>query len=173
VTDYTGTRIDAPDGIAVGPDGALWFTNFHSDSIGRITTAGVVSNYRDQAIYFPEGITAGPDGAIWFANFERNSIGRIALPPVTSVSPSSGGTGTSIIVSGSSFPAQKKVHVTYETGLNRPKTVSLCDVPANPDGTFRCSGSIPSDASAGANGAHTIKATGAHSTKAETTFTLS
>ena len=27
VTTFTGTGIDEPSGIAVGPDGALWFTN--------------------------------------------------------------------------------------------------------------------------------------------------
>ena len=27
VTNYTGTGVNAPSGIAVGPDGALWFTN--------------------------------------------------------------------------------------------------------------------------------------------------
>jgi IPT/TIG domain len=32
-------RIDDPEGITAGPDGALWFTNSGNDSIGRITTA--------------------------------------------------------------------------------------------------------------------------------------
>jgi streptogramin lyase len=44
VTNYTGTGIDKPFGIAAGPDGALWFTN-GNNSIGRITTAGVVTIY--------------------------------------------------------------------------------------------------------------------------------
>ena len=42
VTNYYDPSIDAPAGIAVGPDGALWFTNYFGNSIGRITTAGVV-----------------------------------------------------------------------------------------------------------------------------------
>ena len=45
VTNYTGTGISGPAGIAAGPDGALWFTNYSNNSIGRITTAGVVTNY--------------------------------------------------------------------------------------------------------------------------------
>ena len=36
VTIYAG--ISSPHGITAGPDGALWFTNFGGDSIGRITT---------------------------------------------------------------------------------------------------------------------------------------
>ena len=34
-----------PTGITAGPDGALWFTNHDSGTIGRITTAGAVSTY--------------------------------------------------------------------------------------------------------------------------------
>jgi streptogramin lyase len=36
VTIYAG--IDDPQGITTGPDGALWFTNYDGNSIGRITT---------------------------------------------------------------------------------------------------------------------------------------
>jgi virginiamycin B lyase len=50
----------------VGPDGALWFTNYGNNSIGRITTAGVVTTYTSATIDGPKGITAGPDGALWF-----------------------------------------------------------------------------------------------------------
>jgi hypothetical protein len=62
--------------ISAGPDGALWFTN-GGDSIGRITTAGVITNHSDPTISDPDGITTGPDGALWFTNSGNNSIGRI------------------------------------------------------------------------------------------------
>ena len=48
VTTYTGTGIHDPQGIAAGPDGALWFTNIRKNStgsIGRITGLGGVTNY--------------------------------------------------------------------------------------------------------------------------------
>jgi streptogramin lyase len=35
-----------PSEIVAGPDGALWFTNYGQDSIGRITTGGKVSLFR-------------------------------------------------------------------------------------------------------------------------------
>src|SRR5207244_10572469 len=38
VTNYTSTGIANPAGIARGSDGAMWFTNYTNDSIGRITT---------------------------------------------------------------------------------------------------------------------------------------
>ena len=36
MTNFTGTGISFPDGIAAGPDGAMWFTNEANSSIGRI-----------------------------------------------------------------------------------------------------------------------------------------
>jgi virginiamycin B lyase len=68
-----------PDGIAVGPDAALWFTNYVGGSIGRITAAGAVSNYTDPSVSALDAIAAGPDGAMWFTNV-NNSIGRITTP---------------------------------------------------------------------------------------------
>jgi hypothetical protein len=44
VTAYTDSGINYPLAITVGPDDALWFTESGNNSIGRITTAGVVSD---------------------------------------------------------------------------------------------------------------------------------
>ena len=114
--------IAGPDGITLGPDGALWFTNAanntigrittvghghalrrsdhqparstsrpaptarcgsrttarhgqrrDSNSIGRITTVGVVTKFTDDRhpdlpCRTPTASPAGPDGALWFAN---------------------------------------------------------------------------------------------------------
>jgi virginiamycin B lyase len=68
----------APTVLAVGPDGALWFTDGTADKIGRITLSG---NIREFAVptagAFPFGIAAGPDGALWFTERRGNKIGRI------------------------------------------------------------------------------------------------
>ena len=84
VTNYTGTGINDPQDITTGPDGALWFTNYDNDSIGRITTGGLVSNFTYPNIDRPAGITAGPDGALWFTNSGNRSIGRITTGGVVS-----------------------------------------------------------------------------------------
>ena len=78
----TDQGINDPAGITAGPDGALWFTNDGTGSIGRITTAGVVTNYTAPASTDPDGITAGPDGALWFTNAGNDSIGRITTAGV-------------------------------------------------------------------------------------------
>jgi hypothetical protein len=71
----------AAAGVEVRPDGALWFTEFVGQAIGRITTAGTISKFSDATVATAVLITAGPDGAVWFTN-KGNSIGRIAVPPV-------------------------------------------------------------------------------------------
>jgi virginiamycin B lyase len=79
VTNYpVPTAYASPSGIVTGPDGALWFTDSGlSGSIGRMTTAGVLTTYTDSSINAPEEITVGQDGALWYTNFNGGSIGRI------------------------------------------------------------------------------------------------
>lgn len=87
-----------PDGIAAGPDGALWFTEYYGGKIGRVTTSGVVGEYTIPTVAsFPLGITAGPDGAMWFCESTHSRIGRISTAGVVGVvteytTPTSGST---------------------------------------------------------------------------------
>ncbi len=103
VTNYTGTGIDAPQGITAGPDGALWFANEGltgegSSTIGRITTGGAIASYTGAAS--PVGITAGPDGALWFTNFGvRGSAGSIGRITTGGVVTNYTGTGTGTVIS--------------------------------------------------------------------------
>lgn len=59
------------------PDGALWFTDDQNNTMGRITTAGVVTTYSAPTIDDPEGIVLGPDGNLWFINYDGGSGGSI------------------------------------------------------------------------------------------------
>ena len=77
VTNFPGSGIRSPEGIASGPDGNLWFTNVANSSIGRITPEGEIANFTGEGIERPTGITAGPDGNLWFTNNGNSSIGRI------------------------------------------------------------------------------------------------
>lgn len=77
ITEYPVTTSDAgPEGIAAGPDGALWFTEYNGNKIGRITTTGGITEFPvPTADCLCEGIVAGPDGNVWFT--EADKIGRI------------------------------------------------------------------------------------------------
>ncbi len=83
ITEFSiPTANSAPNGITQGPDGALWFTEGLSNKIGRITTAGTITEFsipkRDHNKFpSPTGITQGPDGALWFTEHNGNRIGRI------------------------------------------------------------------------------------------------
>jgi streptogramin lyase len=67
-----------PIGIAAGPDGALWFTEYGAGQIGRVTTAGMITEFPlSSAASQPYFICAGPDGAMWFTEFAADRLGRI------------------------------------------------------------------------------------------------
>jgi streptogramin lyase len=80
ITEYPGAGVE-PSAIAVGRDGALWFTESHpsANAIGRITPGGVITNHFPvpTARSEPSDITTGPDGALWFTEILGNKIGRI------------------------------------------------------------------------------------------------
>ena len=60
-----------------GPDGALWFTDNGSVTIGRVTTGGTFTEYALPINSEPGGIAPGPDGALWFTEGSTNAIGKI------------------------------------------------------------------------------------------------
>jgi virginiamycin B lyase len=66
------------DGIAAGPDGNVWFGEFHH--IAKITPAGKITEFAYPSQSDPNqygGVTAGSDGNVWFAQSSENAIGRI------------------------------------------------------------------------------------------------
>ena len=62
------------DGITVGPDGNIWYTEFKTRRIGRITPAGKITRFGEPA-RGPADITTGPDGALWFTEY-GDKLGR-------------------------------------------------------------------------------------------------
>jgi len=67
-----------PFAIVSGPDGALWFTEWEGNKIGRVTTLGTFSEFDlPHPSSAPIWIKAGPDGALWFTEQGGNRIGRI------------------------------------------------------------------------------------------------
>lgn len=90
-TDYS------PGKITSGPDGALWFTEsgngfLSGDKIGRITTAGAISQCAlPDPDSTPYGIASGPDGALWFTEASiaaPDAVGRIQTARATRKGPS-------------------------------------------------------------------------------------
>jgi streptogramin lyase len=67
-----------PQGIAVGLDGNLWFTEFAGGSkIGRITPTGTITEFPGLSSA-PFWITSGPDGNLWFTETGAYKIGTMS-----------------------------------------------------------------------------------------------
>jgi len=58
----------------------MWFTEADANKIGRITTAGTITEFRVRtSTSEPLSIVLGPDGALWFTEYNRGQIGRITV----------------------------------------------------------------------------------------------
>ena len=95
VTDFGGTigkvsgvgvfnpadTIDVPAGttwdILSGPGGNLWYSSPDSNVVGRLTTAGVATEFPVTAAGDQFGLTVGGDGNVWVAQAVANSLGRV------------------------------------------------------------------------------------------------
>ncbi len=89
----TGQSGTGPEHITAGPDGNLWFTEFWTNRIGRMTPSGALTEFPiptpDSA---PRGIVSGPDHALWFveSGFNRTAIARITTSGVVTEFPIGG-----------------------------------------------------------------------------------
>ena len=95
---------DRPLEIALGPDGNLWFTELTGPNIGRITTAGTITEFpvpSNSSFLQTGGMVAGPDGNMWFTDTGNNSIGQITMAGViTEFAIPTANTGTRFITLG-------------------------------------------------------------------------
>jgi streptogramin lyase len=137
-----------PECITSGNDANMWFAEFGTNQIGRITPAGIVTHFSvPTANAQPSCIVQGPDGALWFTEAGHAAIGRITTAGVFTEYPAP---TTSTEISG----------ITAGTDGNLWFTVS----PANKIGRITPSGAItefpiptpnagPADIAAGPDGA--------------------
>lgn len=61
-----------PLGIATGPDGNIWATQFSGNQISKVSPADVfLNNYTvPTANSNPFAIVSGPDGNLWFSEYQ-------------------------------------------------------------------------------------------------------
>lgn len=84
ITEFKVPSPGIPQGISAGSDGALWFTLFYDNEVGRVTTKGAVTVFRlNSTMNSATYITAGTDGALWLTLLNdvggstTNQIGRL------------------------------------------------------------------------------------------------
>ncbi len=101
ITEFPVPSGGNPQFIRMGSDGNLWFPVTTTNQIGRITTAGVVTEFPiPTAPSGLVGITAGPDGNLWFTEGNGNKIGRITTAGVITEFPIPAGAGPLDIAAG-------------------------------------------------------------------------
>jgi virginiamycin B lyase len=80
LTEFPLAPAASPFGIALGSDGAMWFTERATDSIGRIETDGTLGPWTTlESNADPTAMAPGVDGAVWFTEQGLNRIGRVAV----------------------------------------------------------------------------------------------
>ena len=89
------TKAGAPSEEVLGPDGAVWFTEYAAAKVGRIAANGSITEFAVGA--GPAGIASGPDGALWIAESTANKIGRLTTSGALTEFPTGGGTPYRIV----------------------------------------------------------------------------
>ena len=78
VNRQDGSFLAASGGITSNTDGSLWFTEPGANKIGRITTAGVVTEFTvPTANAVPAEIVSDSDGNLWFTESDAGKIARV------------------------------------------------------------------------------------------------
>jgi streptogramin lyase len=72
------TATSLPQGLTVGPDGAVWFAERTANAIGRLAPDGTFTEFPLPSLSAqPFSIAVGPDGNLWFTERSGNRIGRL------------------------------------------------------------------------------------------------
>jgi streptogramin lyase len=79
ITFFPAPQTAFTSDITTGPDGNLWFTYFRRARVGRMTPAGIVTEFDVPTL--PRRITTGPDGNLWFTT-DGNRIARMTTAGV-------------------------------------------------------------------------------------------
>jgi streptogramin lyase len=128
ITEFPIPTVDAdPVSITRGTDCNMWFTELSNGKIGRITPAGVITEFPvtgfDPVDSFVINITTGPDDALWFTTqlqLVNHYIGRIDTSGAETFYKLD-----SLNVQGHSIVAGADGNLWFGTGLNSIGQISI------------------------------------------------
>ena len=69
---------DIPVGVALGPNGVVWFTLDASNAIGRLHNGRFEKVRKPTESLEPLGLAAGPDGSAWFTDARMRAVARVS-----------------------------------------------------------------------------------------------
>jgi sugar lactone lactonase YvrE len=74
------TNAGAPNGLTMGPDGALYYTDFQpAGDVYRVTADGVRTKVTTATLPRPNGLAFGPDGGLYIDLFEQGGLTRLTV----------------------------------------------------------------------------------------------
>ena len=92
-TSYTSKGVD-PFGVALGPDGAVWYAEFQASAVGWVNAAGTTGEVTGMSAGAgPRYVATGPGNTVWFTEETGNRVGRVTGIEVDGASGGGGGGG--------------------------------------------------------------------------------
>jgi sugar lactone lactonase YvrE len=74
------TTAGAPNGLTMGPDGALYYSDYEpAGDIWRVTADGARTKVSSSTLPRPNGVAFGPDGALYIDLYEVGAVTRLTL----------------------------------------------------------------------------------------------
>ena len=70
---------EAPNGLTLGEDGALYFTEFNAGAVMRAAPGEAPTEVTTSGIAGANGLAFGPDGALYVASFSSGNLIRLVL----------------------------------------------------------------------------------------------
>jgi virginiamycin B lyase len=82
ITEFaTPTDDSGPEGLTIGADNHIWFTECDKGKLARLNDNGSVTEFPlPNANSMPNSITSGPNGTLWFTEIHTSQIGRFIIP---------------------------------------------------------------------------------------------
>ncbi len=78
VTPYV-TGAGQPNGLTLGPDGALYYSDFGAGRVYRVPVDGMREQVTTSAIAQANGVAFGPDGALYVCSYAGGTLLRLTL----------------------------------------------------------------------------------------------
>ena len=111
------THDGAPQDIDAGTDGNLYFTeNKAGGELGRITPAGVITEYTTGLSAAPYGIARGGDGNMWFTENGGKAVGRLTIAPAATTQSPLATSATSATLAGAVTPNAQATTYVFQWG---------------------------------------------------------
>ncbi|MFT3913514.1 MAG: IPT/TIG domain-containing protein [Anaeromyxobacteraceae bacterium] len=136
-------------GMALGPDGNLWFTERARGKVGRVTPAGVVTEFSvpdgsvngNAVTGDPVDIAAGADGNLWFSDWALARVGYVTPAGAVTMVPLASGCTTFGITHGPGTTVWFNEDHCPAGGQNHVGSVDTANVAAQQ--SFPVTGSFP------------------------------